>query len=93
MSEKMIELGDKVRDRISGLEGIVIGLTKWLYGCVRVSIQPQESKDGRPADSFTIDEPQCELVKSGAIERPQEQPASRHGNRSDIGAPRATPTR
>jgi hypothetical protein len=31
-----VNLGDKVKDRITGLEGIAIGVTTWLYGCRRV---------------------------------------------------------
>lgn len=66
----MIELGDRVKDRISGLQGIVMGITNWLYGCRRLSIQPEESKDGKPADFFAIDEPQALLVQRRAVVPP-----------------------
>lgn len=65
----VIQLGDRVKDTISGISGIVIGKTDWLYGCRRIQIQPEESKDGKPADSFSVDEPQCKLVKAGVIAR------------------------
>ena len=83
----MVELGDRVRDKISGLQGILVGVTYWLYGCRRLSIQPEESKDGKPADYFTIDEPQAHLVQPRAVVPPPvaEEPRN-HGPRQD--APR-----
>lgn len=62
-----IELGDRVIDRISKQQGIVIGITKWLYGCVRVTIQPEEVKDNKPVEGFSLDLPQCALVAKGII--------------------------
>jgi hypothetical protein len=58
-----IKLGDKVRDKISGLTGIAVCKTEWLYGCVRFGVQSPEIKDGRPVDSHYFDEPQLELVQ------------------------------
>lgn len=60
--KKTIEIGKKVRDKISGLEGIAIARAEWLYGCVRFCVQPQELKDGEPVDSTWFDEPQLEYV-------------------------------
>lgn len=37
-----MQLGDRVRDSISRLSGVVIGRTEWLYGCVRLTVQPEE---------------------------------------------------
>lgn len=77
----MVELGDRVKDKISGLKGIAVGISNYLYGCRRISIQPEESKDGKPADWFTIDEPQCIVVKSAVVEG-RETPT--HGPRENI---------
>lgn len=63
-----IKLGDKVRDRITKIEGIVVGYSQWLFGCERVAIQPQEAKDGKPAELVHIDAAQCELLEAGAVE-------------------------
>ena len=46
----MIKLGSKVRDSITGLEGIATARTEYLYGCVRITITPTELKDGKPVD-------------------------------------------
>lgn len=70
MNERLadvINLGDRVKDTITGIKGIVIGKTDWLYGCRRIVIQPEEAKDGKPAESFSVDEPQVVLVKAGVI--------------------------
>ena len=59
----MVKLGQKVRDKITGLEGIAIGRTEWLHGCVRISIQPQELRDGKMLDVVSIDEPQLDVIE------------------------------
>lgn len=64
--ELKVELGDRVQDKISGAKGIVVILTDWAYGCVRVTIQPEKiNKDSKPLDDFTIDEPQAKVLKKG----------------------------
>ena len=32
-----IELGQKVRDRITGCTGVVVCRSEWLHGCVRIT--------------------------------------------------------
>lgn len=59
----MAELGQVVKDTITGLQGVVVAKTTWLHGCVRLTIQPREIKDGRPVDSYTFDEPQAVVVE------------------------------
>lgn len=63
----VINLGDKVKDKITGLTGIVIAKTEWLYGCERVTVQPQEGKDGKPADAFGLDTAQCEVLEASVV--------------------------
>ncbi len=58
-----VHLGDKVRDVISGLTGIICSRTEFIYGCVRVGVQPQELKDGKPIESSHFDEPQLEVLE------------------------------
>lgn len=53
----MIELGWKVRDQITGFEGIAIARTEWLYGCTRYVIEPNKlDKDGKLPDPHSFDE-------------------------------------
>lgn len=65
---RAITLGDRVKDRISGVKGICIGYHYWLYGCERVSIQPEEQKDGKPADTVCVDAAQLEVIKAGVVQ-------------------------
>lgn len=59
---KRLKLGDSARDRITGYVGIIIARTEWLNGCLRVTIQAEEMKDGKPVESQTFDAEQVELV-------------------------------
>jgi hypothetical protein len=62
-----IQLGDKVKDRVTGFTGIVISRTEWLNGCIRIGIQPQELKDGKSIEAEWYDAQQVEILESGAI--------------------------
>ena len=55
-------LGAKVRDKVTGLEGIAVSRHDYLYGCTRISIQPEVDKDGKVPDIHTCDAPQLEIV-------------------------------
>jgi hypothetical protein len=77
----VIELGSRVRDKLSKLEGVVVSITHWLHGCTRIQFQPEGSKDGEPCKMVVVDEPQCELL--GAPDEPPALP--RHGDRPGVG--------
>lgn len=89
MNENKIELGDRVADKITGLKGVVVAITKWLYSCTRVSVQVENAKDGKYPDQFTVDEPQLELVKKG-VAKPMSQD---NGGPSISPVQRPNPTR
>jgi hypothetical protein len=63
----MINLGDKVKDSITGFEGIVTGKTIWLNGCTRVGVQSDVLKDGVPTEAQWIDEPQLKVIESQKV--------------------------
>jgi hypothetical protein len=64
----MIELGDRVKDRLTGFEGIAIAITEWLYNCRRITVQPTDlDKDGAVAKAESFDEDQVEIVAKGAL--------------------------
>lgn len=42
----MIELGNKVRDTVTGFTGIVVGKTIWMYGCERFAVQSEQTASG-----------------------------------------------
>jgi len=62
-----VNLGDRVRDKITGFQGIVIGVTDWLYQCRRPIVQPEELKDGKMIDSQSFDEDQLEVLAEGVV--------------------------
>jgi hypothetical protein len=80
-----VELGDRAKDTISGGIGIVIGISEWLYGCRRITIQPEKAKDGKPEEMFTVDEPQVKITKKGAVENvlPDAKTPRKHGPRPE----------
>jgi hypothetical protein len=65
-----IGLGDRVEDMVTGLKGIVVCVTTWLHGCIRMGVQPEEFKDGKPAEAVYFDQTQLKLLKKG-IHEPQ----------------------
>jgi len=58
----MIELGQKVKDPITGFEGIAVAKTQWLYGCTRFGVQARIDKDGKVPEAQWFDEPQLEAM-------------------------------
>lgn len=64
----MIYLGDKVRDKVSGFEGIAVTRHTYLNGCNRISVQPAIDKDGKLPEYEAFDEPQLEVIESMAVE-------------------------
>ncbi len=88
--QQPVELGDLVKDKITGLQGLVTGRTDWLYGCVRFVIQPTALKDGAVQDASTFDEPQLIILKKGFLSNKVDRATTprRHGPRNDKAAQR-----
>ena len=63
----MIDVGDSVKDTITGLTGIAVCRSVWLYGCIRVGVQPREANDGKVPEIVYVDEPQLKVVKRGVF--------------------------
>lgn len=58
--------GQKVRDKVTSMTGIITGSTIWLNGCIQYSVQPPiKDKDTKRPDSWWIDEAQLELINEG----------------------------
>ena len=64
--EFKFELGEQVKDTITGFQGVIIAKTKWLNGCVRYGIQSKKRTAEGKSIEDTIDEQQ--LV---SIEKPK----------------------
>jgi len=68
MKNFKFNLGDKVKDQITGFEGIVTCCSMWLTGCNTYGIKPLDLKDGKPQESVYLDEPQLELMEEKVID-------------------------
>lgn len=58
-----IDLGDEVKDNVTGFKGIAIGRTIWLQGCDRVGVQPKIGKSNEFKKTEWFDEPQLTVIK------------------------------
>ncbi len=83
--QKMIRLGSKVKDVYSGIEGIAIGRTDWLYGCTRYGVETSEKKDGVPI-TIWFDEQRLSIVT-------EEKPKVSEDNTATSGGPKDDPSR
>lgn len=81
-----IELGDVVKDTISGFQGVAVGWTRWLYGCDRITVQPQTLHEGKPIVCESFDLPQLVLVKKRVVKLQVK-------DANTPGGPRPTPSR
>ena len=71
----MITLGNFVRDKVTGLEGVAENRATFLDGCDRYFVQPQVDKDGKVPNGFMIDEPQLEIKDLAPAMKPMTEPA------------------
>ena len=66
-----VELGGTYRDSITKLEGVAVSLTKYLYACARVTLQPTKLIDGKTQEAHTFDVHQVEhIAKSKTVPNP-----------------------
>jgi len=61
--EKEIIPGSKVRDKITGFEGVVVAVGTWMEGCARVLVHPQTLKDGKPEEGQWFDLTRTEFIE------------------------------
>ncbi len=88
-------LGLKVKDRVTGFEGVVSSICFDLYGCVQVAITPPAGADGKLGDGHWFDIKRLELkTKKPVIDVPdfREAPGAEIGPEAKPQA-RAMPTR
>ena len=57
-------LGDTVRDKISGFEGVVLGRTEYLTKCIHYGLCSRELQNGKPVDWEWFDETRLFQVRS-----------------------------
>ncbi len=58
-----IKLGDRVKDKITGFEGIVTAEINYMYGCHQFQVTPEIDENGNQRKHDWIDEPQLDILK------------------------------
>lgn len=66
-SEPNINLGDRVKDNVTGFEGIAVACIDWISGQRRWVVQGKLNKDGVPQDPQTFDESYLTVIENGAL--------------------------
>lgn len=86
-----VELGDRVKDPVTGFVGIACVLSTWLNGCIRIGIQPEKlDKDGKVQEAQYFDQGGLVVVKK-RVHRPvifTATEAPKETRRSSGGPPR-----
>ncbi len=79
--KKEIQLGDKVKDTITGFIGIAVARTIWIQGCDRITVQPLVNKNNNLEESMSFDEPSLIVISKKKTPK----------KRDDVGGPRPEP--
>ncbi len=88
----MVKLGNKVRDSITGFEGVVVARTEWLYGCTRCGVAPTKLHDGKPVEDQWFDEQRLEVLRDDKPQVSKDSNAQTGGPHDDP-KPRRDPSR
>ena len=86
MKKDKVELGDKVQDIVTGLEGITVARTEYLYDCVQFTVKPPyNKKKGEQPKSGFVDEPQLVILEKGVIKKREAKFPPQGGEREHPG--------
>lgn len=68
----MIKMGDKVKDVISGFEGVATGRAEYLHGCVKILVEPEGLQEsGKPIGAEWFDEQRLDASSETEAGGPQ----------------------
>lgn len=60
---KKIKLGDRVRCKTDGFEGVVTSIVEYINGCIQCGIRRVVDKDGKRVDAEYIDIEELEVIR------------------------------
>ena len=60
-------LGKPVKDKVTGMKGIVSSVSFDLYGCIQVIVNPGLGKDGKPQDQLWFDIGRMEILSQTPV--------------------------
>lgn len=67
------QLGQEVKDQVTGYTGIVDNITDFLYGCRRYGVKTRNPDIKEEEATRYFDEPQLEFISNGLYEPPKEK--------------------
>ena len=56
MMGKEIQLGDRVKDKITGFTGIAVSRTEYINGCVQYTVAPKVKKGNEIQEAMDVDQ-------------------------------------
>ncbi len=62
------ENGVRVRDLVTGAEGIITGRAEYLNGCIQYCVKPPQTGEADPPSALWLDEPQLVQTDEGIRE-------------------------
>lgn len=74
-----IKLGDRCKDKVTGVTGMIVAKIEYLNGCRHFELQPKVNKDGEVPRSYWPDIEQVELVKTRTRKKTPGPPIRRSG--------------
>jgi hypothetical protein len=63
----MVKLGQRVRDSISGFEGVVTGRAEYISGCHQALVAPTVTAEGAFRNSEWFDEQRLQVLNAPAV--------------------------
>jgi len=62
-----VQLGQKVKDKITGFEGIVVARCEYLNGCIQYQVKPKVNEKNESSKEQWIDDQQLEVISDGIL--------------------------
>lgn len=78
MPAKKIHLGQEVKDKVTGFQGIAVCRITYLTGCDRIGVQPPKREDNSLSDECSFDEPMLDVVGDGIYVPPKRPTGGPH---------------
>ena len=77
--------GDKVKEKITGFEGVITGTCFYITGCDQYLVVPKSKKPNVKSEGAWYDEGRLDLVEENVLDT--NKVASKSGTGSDVAAP------
>jgi len=66
------QLGEKVKDRVTGFKGTITARIEYLNGCLQYCVEPKVGKEGKMEKAQYVDEGQLEFISSKKKDKEKE---------------------